>query len=191
MRGGGVTFAPKPRSFAFDLPQRVVNMSLRVALSAKFKEGNLVILKDSELASHRTKGLMSILREHWQRIYRGQIAFLTAKGELDPNFGLAARTVYNIDFYDPSNINTYDLVKRHHLVVTQSGLKALEGFLLKVSQRTKVKFKVDRPIAKMTELPRITVPRHRHKQAVYYELQKKQNYLKEGRKLRFATASVV
>ena len=41
LRGGGIAFGPKPRDFSTKLPRKVIEMGMRVALSAKLKEQRL------------------------------------------------------------------------------------------------------------------------------------------------------
>ncbi|KAF2148470.1 ribosomal protein L4 [Myriangium duriaei CBS 260.36] len=44
LRGGGVAFGPKPRSFASDLPKKVYDLAWRTALSYRYRRGELVVL---------------------------------------------------------------------------------------------------------------------------------------------------
>ena len=70
MRGGGVAFAPKPRNYYYALPQKIRRLGLRVALSAKYAEGRLVIVDDDDLESHKTKEFAKLLQEKglvWQK----------------------------------------------------------------------------------------------------------------------------
>src|SRR5215218_11202193 len=43
-RGGGRSFGPTPRSHAHDLPKKVRALALRHALSAKAKDGNVIVM---------------------------------------------------------------------------------------------------------------------------------------------------
>ena len=59
--GGGVIFGPKPRSFAFNMPQKARQLALKSALSAR--EAQLVIVKDfSTIAEPKTKLMVSALK---------------------------------------------------------------------------------------------------------------------------------
>ena len=42
--GGGVTFGPQPRSYAFKMPRKQRRLALKSALSAKLTEGELVVV---------------------------------------------------------------------------------------------------------------------------------------------------
>ncbi len=58
--GGGVSFGPKPRSYAFDMPQKARQLALRSALSARLEQ--TVIVKDfSEIKEAKTKLMVQAL----------------------------------------------------------------------------------------------------------------------------------
>ncbi|PNS18213.1 50S ribosomal protein L4 [Sphaceloma murrayae] len=44
LRGGGVAFGPKPRSFATDLPKKIYDIAWRTALSYRYRRGELIVL---------------------------------------------------------------------------------------------------------------------------------------------------
>src|SRR6516162_8222678 len=56
-RGGGKAFGPKPRSHAIALPKKVRALALKLALSAKAKAGEIVVLDKAESADGKTKAL--------------------------------------------------------------------------------------------------------------------------------------
>src|SRR5581483_3550656 len=57
-RGGAVIFGPVVRSHAIDLPKKVRNLALRVALSAKQAEGKLIIIDSLDVKEAKTKALV-------------------------------------------------------------------------------------------------------------------------------------
>lgn len=183
MIGGGKAHGPVPHSHAFDLPLRVVNMGVRVALSAKFQEGNMVILDKTELDSHKTKHLNDLLTTHWGHIREGHVAIVHGVDELDPNFALAARNIYNLDFYDRDTINTYDLVKRHHLIITQAGLKEVEKRLAGIATMSRVKFVVKRPLIPLADAPRLSVSKAKRKQTIAFQRRIQKEHLSQYRTL--------
>lgn len=161
---GGNAHPPRPRDHSYHLPDQVVRKGICVSLSAKFKEGNMFVIKDTILDTHKTKDLLSILSDHWSNIAHNDIAIVTTEEELDPNFALAARNVKSVDFYTPSNVNVYDIVKRHHLIITETALKALEERLLR--RRRSIKFVMDTPIPKLSEVGRLQVSKVKRKQYI-------------------------
>ena len=57
-RGGGRAFGPVVRSHAFDLPKKVRALALRHALSAKVKDGGLIVIESAVLEAAKTKALV-------------------------------------------------------------------------------------------------------------------------------------
>src|SRR5436309_10148290 len=58
-RGGGRSFGPTPRSHAIDLPKKVRALALRHALSAKAKDGGIVVIDKVAIEKGKTSGLKS------------------------------------------------------------------------------------------------------------------------------------
>ena len=104
---------------------------------------------------------MALMREHWRPLLHNHIAVLHATDELDPNFALAARNVWNFEFYDPKQSNVYDIVKRHQVIITEKGLHELQA---KLQNTTKVKYVVDMPVPKIADMSPINVPKVKRKQ---------------------------
>src|SRR6202140_4913656 len=57
-RGGGRAFGPVVRSHATDLPKKVRALALRHALSAKAKDGDLIVIESARLEADKTKALV-------------------------------------------------------------------------------------------------------------------------------------
>jgi large subunit ribosomal protein L4 len=121
-RGGGRSFGPVVRSHAIDLPKKVRALALRHALSAKAKDGGLIVLEKAAVADGKTKAL----REHFGKLGLDN-ALIIDGSEMDQNFCLAARNIPNIDVLPVQGINVYDILRRHKLVLTKAAVDALEA----------------------------------------------------------------
>ena len=119
-RGGGKAHGPKPRSHAIDLPKKVRALALRHALSAKAKDGSLVVLDKAASADGKTKSL----REQFEKLDL-QNALIIDGPELEAAFVRAARNLPNIDVLPIQGINVYDILRRHKLVLTKAAVEAL------------------------------------------------------------------
>jgi len=123
-RGGGRSFGPTPRSHAIDLPKKVRALALKHALSAKARDGGIVVLDKASVKDGKTKEL----RINFIKL--GLTSALIIDGaELDANFALAARNIRNIDVLPVQGINVYDILRRQVLVLTRTALHALEARL--------------------------------------------------------------
>ena len=123
-RGGGRSFGPVVRSHAIDLPKKVRVLALKHALSAKAKDGGIVVIEDAKLAATKTK----LLKGHFEKLGVAN-ALIIDGAEIDNGFRLATRNIPNIDVLPIQGINVYDILRRHTLVLTRAALDALEARL--------------------------------------------------------------
>ncbi|MFP7571976.1 50S ribosomal protein L4 [Marivita sp. S2033] len=122
-RGGGIYKGPVPRSHAHDLPKKVRMLGLKHALSAKVKEGSLVII-DSIDSDGKTGALAKQVRDlGWKR------ALVIDGAEVNENFLRAAANIDGLDVLPSMGANVYDILKRDTLVLTKAGVEALEARL--------------------------------------------------------------
>lgn len=120
-RGGGVVFGPTPRDHGFDLPKKVRKLGLRSALSAKARDGQLIVLDQAAMDEPKTKALVARLAG----LGIDSAVFVVA-GEAERNFALAVRNLPRIDLLSQEGANVYDILRRDLLVVTQDAAKLLE-----------------------------------------------------------------
>jgi len=59
--GGGVTHAPKPRSYAQKTPKKMVQLALRSALSDRAAEGRVVVVDSWDFSAPKTKDAKAVL----------------------------------------------------------------------------------------------------------------------------------
>ncbi|MCQ2913852.1 MAG: 50S ribosomal protein L4 [Alphaproteobacteria bacterium] len=123
-RGGGIVFGPVVRSHEQDLPKKIRQLGMCCALSAKAKEGKLVVVDDLKLAQIKTKDLVSKMKK------MGLESTLFIGGaELDKNFCLSANNIYDVDVLPAQGANVYDILRRDTLVLTKEAVEKLEARL--------------------------------------------------------------
>jgi len=121
-RGGGRAFGPVVRSHAHDLPKKVRALALRHALSAKAKDGSLIVWQSADIAEAKTK----TLRNSFAKIGLSN-ALIIDGAQPQANFQLAARGIPNVDVLPIQGINVYDIIRRDKLVLTRAAIEALEA----------------------------------------------------------------
>jgi large subunit ribosomal protein L4 len=121
-RGGGRSFGPTPRSHAIGLPKKVRALALKHALSAKAKDGGIIILDKATVKDGKTKALQT----SFEKIGLAN-ALIIDGAEVEAGFRLAARNIPNIDVLPVQGINVYDILRRPTLVLTKAALEALEA----------------------------------------------------------------
>ncbi len=121
-RGGGRSFGPLVRSHEHDLPKKVRVLALKHALSAKAKDGGIIILEKASVKDAKTK----VLAGHFEKLGLSN-ALIIDGAEIDAGFQNAARNIPNIDVLPVQGINVYDILRRGKLVLTKAALDALEA----------------------------------------------------------------
>ena len=120
--GGGVIFGPKPRSYAFSMPQKARQLALRSALSAK--ESQIVVVKDfSTISEPKTKLMVSALKS---LNVNGKVLIIAdTKADENKNLLLSARNIPSVKLLLPSNLNVKDLIEADFVVMTESAVKVI------------------------------------------------------------------
>ncbi len=118
--GGGKAMAPVVRSHAFDLPKKVRAAALRHALSAKAKDSRLVVLDSAAVDQVKTGALAKRLGK------LGDGHILVVDGTFDQKFALSVRNLPKVSLLPVDGLNVYDVLRRDTLIVTKSGVKAIE-----------------------------------------------------------------
>jgi large subunit ribosomal protein L4 len=121
-RGGGRSFGPVVRSYEIGLPKKVRALALKHALSAKAKDGGLIVIDNAAVEGGKTKALKASFAK------LGLVSALIIDGaEVDAGLKLAARNLPNIDVLPIQGINVYDILRRTKLVLTKAAIDALEA----------------------------------------------------------------
>ncbi len=129
-RGGGISFGPVVRSHAQDLPKKIRRLGMRCALSAKAKDGKLVVVDALKMSEVKTKELLSKMDKMGLIDKAGSASALFIGGaELDNNFSLSARNVVGVDVLPAQGANVYDILRRDTLVLTKEAAENLEARL--------------------------------------------------------------
>lgn len=118
--GGGVVFGPKPRSYAFNMPQKARKLALRSALSAR--QDQLIVVKDfSTIAEPKTKLMVSALKS---LNVSGKVLIVADTKAAENKFlELSARNIPSVKMILPSNLNVKDLLEADFVVMTEASVK--------------------------------------------------------------------
>lgn len=123
-RGGGTTFGPKPRDYSYKLPKKVRRLALRMALSARFGEGNLVVLDDFAMPEIKTKEFVKVMDN-----FDFENCLIVTEDD-NKNVQLSARNAVGYKVLPVAGLNVYDILKYSKLMLVQSTLAQLEERLM-------------------------------------------------------------
>jgi large subunit ribosomal protein L4 len=127
--GGGKAHGPRARDFDPGLNKKVRALGLRHALSAKAKEGKLLVVDNLALEAAKTQALKGSLEK------LGVASGLFVDGAaVNVNFALASRNLHKVDVLPAVGANVYDILNHDHLVLTRAAVEALEARLERAGQ---------------------------------------------------------
>ena len=124
-RGGGVVFAPTPRSHAIKVNKKVVRLAMRCALSTKVRENQIFVLEDLQLESFKTKGLLQVL----DALNVGPNKIIVVLAEANGNVELAGRNIPYVQVSTQSHTSVYQMMNADTLVVTKAAIEKYEEVL--------------------------------------------------------------
>ncbi len=119
-KGGGVVFAPKPRSFRQKVNKLVRINAITSALSAKLSDGNLIVLDKLEIEP-KTKQMAAVLKA--LKVENRVLLVLPADSEAALR---ASHNIQNVRTADCDTLGVYDVVANSVMLTTVDALKALE-----------------------------------------------------------------
>ncbi len=123
-RGGGKAFGPRPRDYSYKLPKKVRRLALRMALSARFGEGNLVVLDSFDMAEIKTKEFVKVMNNF------DFDNCLIITGDENENVKLSSRNAVGHKVLPVAGLNVYDILKYSKLMLEQSTLAQIEKRLM-------------------------------------------------------------
>lgn len=123
-RGGGTVFGPKPRDYSYSLPKKVRRLALKMALSARNQEGNLVVVDQFSLDQAKTREFVKVMDN-----FKFENC-LVVTGEMDEKLGLSARNAVGYKVLPVGGLNVMDILKHSKLMLVQTSLAKLEERLM-------------------------------------------------------------
>jgi len=123
LRGGGVAFGPDPKSYAYKVPKKIKRKALKMALSSKLKENDLLILDKMDLEQIKTKALLEITGN----LNLDNVLIVT--DQKDEKLELSSRNIPDVKVLRCEGLNVYDILKYKTLVLLEASVKGIEGRL--------------------------------------------------------------
>ncbi len=122
-RGGGVTFASRPRDFSKKINKKMYRAAIKSIFSELVRQNRLVAIEKPVLKKPKTKEIANFLNE----FSLSKVLIIT--DELDMNLYLSARNIPNVDVISVREINPVNLLKPQKVAVTSEALKQIEEWI--------------------------------------------------------------
>lgn len=119
--GGGIAFGPKPRDFSTKLPRKVIQMGMRVALSAKLKEKRLGVVTSLDWPNGKTRHLAQKIDSLGLR----KTLFVTGEDKVPAGLERAIGNIEMVKVTTPEKLTVYEVLKWQRMVMD---IKAVDFF---------------------------------------------------------------
>jgi large subunit ribosomal protein L4 len=120
--GGGKAHGPRARVFTSSLNKKVRQLGLKMALSSKAREGNLIVVDSLDVAEAKTK----TLRAQLSKLGFGKSALVIDGDALNVGFARASSNLESVNMLPAVGANVYDIMRHETLVLTRAAVEQLE-----------------------------------------------------------------
>ena len=119
--GGGVVFAPKPRSYRYPVNKKVRRLAMLSALSAKVQDGEIIVLDEISFAEPKTKEMVKML----DAVKADKKALIVTAAK-DENVVKSAANIKGIRTALVGTMNVYDILNHNSFIVTKEAIEKIE-----------------------------------------------------------------
>ena len=127
--GGGVAHGPKPKDYSLDFPSKMKKAALISALSDKWSQGSIKIVKGLEKLPAKTREIISLLSKLSLNFSDKEKVLILTSGKMQ-SILLAARNIRSITTLPVSILNTYEVLSHNNLLITSDALTDLNKRLM-------------------------------------------------------------
>ena len=124
MRGGAIIFGPQPRDYSFKVNRKVRSLALRMALSARLAESDLMVVKGISLPEAKTRHFAKVAET--LGLGKALVVASPEDGAADAALARSARNIPGIKLVTPDAVNVYEVLNHKQLVVLEGALPHLE-----------------------------------------------------------------
>jgi len=121
LRGGGVVFGPKPRTYRQSMPKKMRKLALKCLLSAKVREGNMRLVQELDFKEPKIKDMINVLSSLG---IDSSTLILTAQST--PNVVKSVANLPEVKVLPSALINVLDLLSYKMLIATVPAIHNIE-----------------------------------------------------------------
>ena len=118
--GGAVIHGPKPRAYQKKVNRKTKRLALKMALSGKYRDSELILLDRLSLDRPKTRDFAEI-----QKSFQLNKPLIVVSKK-DTHLDLATRNIPGVKVMTAENVNTYDILKYEHLVLTTESVEKIK-----------------------------------------------------------------
>ena len=122
-RGGGHIFAKRPRDWTYRLPRKAVQLATRMALAAKIRDSEVLLIDELAFDAPKTKDMAVILKA----LKLEGRTLLVATADHDVNVYKSARNIDGVEVAPVAGLNALNLLRPHRVLMTKAALEAVRA----------------------------------------------------------------
>ena len=119
--GGGVVFAPKPRSYRYTVPKKLRRLAMKSILSSKVAENEIIVLDELKFDEPKTKEMVKVL----ENVNAAKKALIVT-AEKDDNVIKSAANIPGVRTALVSTMNVYEIINHTNFIVTKDAISKIE-----------------------------------------------------------------
>ena len=119
--GGGVAFAPKPRSYRYSVPKKLKRLAMFSALSSKVAENEIIVLDKLEMDEPKTKDMLKVLEA-----VKAQKKALIVTAENNENVIKSANNIPGVQTTTVGQMNVYEIINHGSFIISKDAVAKLE-----------------------------------------------------------------
>ena len=119
--GGGVVFAPKPRSYRYSINKKVRRLATKSVLTSKVQENELIVIDNIQFEAPKTKEMVKMLAA-----VNAEKKALIVLPEVDKNVIKSASNIPGVDTTIVTALNVYDMLNHDSLILTQDAVNKIQ-----------------------------------------------------------------
>ncbi len=125
-RHGGTVHGPQPRDYSYNLPRKMLLGALRSALSAKLRDGELIVVQAFNLGQPKTKEAQTALA----RLEATRKVLVVENGE-NRNLALGVRNLPGVTLMPTREVNAYHLLGHDRVLLSEAAARKFSEALAK------------------------------------------------------------
>ncbi|MBI3462906.1 MAG: 50S ribosomal protein L4 [Planctomycetes bacterium] len=131
-RGGGHIHAKSPRDWTYRLPRKALQAATRMAVAAKLRDEQVVLIDELKFDAPRTKEMAALLKA----VGCAGTSVLVATSGRDVNVYKSARNIDRVSVSPVGDLNAYTVLTPRRLLLTRAALDAFRQRAAKPSSQS-------------------------------------------------------
>jgi large subunit ribosomal protein L4 len=120
-RGGGHCFAKRPKDWGYRLPAKALKLATRMAIRAKFDDGEVTVVDSIALDAPKTKAIFALMK----KLGLADSSCMIAIDQHDAVVWKSARNIPRLSLAPCGDLNALSVLSRKRFVITKAALSKL------------------------------------------------------------------